>query len=77
MNAPSGSGEGREPEPPDGSAGPEPRLWRVLRSAIAPPVLDDAGHDAPLSPRGRVLFWATVGVLVLAIVVLFVATISR
>ena len=55
----------------------EPLLWRVLRSTIAPPVLDDAGRDAPLSPRGRILFWGVVGVLVLGIVVLFVFTAAR
>ena len=51
------------PSPDDGSRHPEPAprdepfLFRILRTAIAPPVLDDAGHDAPLSPRGRLLFW--------------------
>ncbi|MGO9873927.1 MAG: hypothetical protein ACLPVY_09020 [Acidimicrobiia bacterium] len=77
MNTPDGSGTDREPEPPDGSAGPEPLLWRVLRSTIAPPVLGDGGDDAPLSARGRVLFWGTVSVLVLAIAVLFVVTVAR
>jgi len=77
MNRAGGSGEGREPDPSDGSDGPEPLLWRVLRSTVAPPVLGDGGHDAPMSPRGRILFWTTVAVLVLAIVVLFVATLAR
>jgi hypothetical protein len=77
MNAPDESPTGRTPEPSDGSSGPEPLLWRVLRSTIAPPVLGDAGHDAPLSARGRILFWATVSVLVLAIAVLFVVTVAR
>ena len=68
-----------EPPPePDPDPGPEPLAFRLLRSLIAPPVLGDAGHDAPLSPRGRLLFWATVTVLVVAIGVLFVAvTISK
>jgi hypothetical protein len=56
---------------------PEPLLWKVLRSTIAPDVLSEAGHDAPLSPRGRILFWGTVAVLVLAIAVLFVVTVSK
>lgn len=77
MNPSGGSDDGREPEPSDGTAGAEPLLWRVLRSTVAPPVLGDGGHDAPLSPRGRILFWATVGVLVLAIAALFVATLTR
>jgi hypothetical protein len=55
----------------------EPFLFRILRSTIAPPVLGDAGHDAPLSRRGRILFWGTVSVLVVAIFVLFLATASR
>ena len=37
----------------------------------------DGGHDAPLSARGRILFWTTVAVLVLAIAALFVATLAR
>ncbi len=75
MSTPDGSGTDREPS--DGRTGPEPLLWRVLRSTIAPPVLGDAGHDVPLSARGRVLFWGTVSVLVLAIAVLFVVTVAR
>ena len=77
MNPADGSDDGREPEPSDGGAGSEPLLWRVLRSTVAPPVLGDGGHDAPLSPRGRILFWTTVAVLVVAIAVLFVATLAR
>ena len=50
---------------------------RSLQSAIAPDVLEDGGHDAPLSPRGRLLFWGTVSVLVIAIAVLFVVTLAR
>jgi hypothetical protein len=49
-------------------------LLRLLRTTIAPPVLDDGGHDTPLSPRGRLVFWATVTVLVLGIAVLFVVS---
>jgi hypothetical protein len=77
MNAADGSDEGPELEPSDDRAGPEPLLWRVLRSTVAPPVLGDGGHDAPLSARGRILFWTTVAVLVLAITALFVATLAR
>jgi hypothetical protein len=72
----------RWPDPPplppsELSARPEPRFFRILRSTIAPPVLEDAGHDAPLSPRGRLLFWGTVAVLGVAIAVLFVATLAK
>jgi hypothetical protein len=67
----------RDPQPPEGGAEREPLVWRVLRSAIAPDVLGDGGHDAPLSRRGRILFWGTVSVLVVAIAVLFLVTVSR
>jgi hypothetical protein len=72
---------GPPPEPP-----PEPRppdeerpglLWRVLKSAIAPDVLEDAGHDAPLTARGRVLFWGTIIVLTVAVAILFVVTLAN
>ena len=67
-----GDGSGREPpEPPDADARDEPLFFRVIRSAIAPDVLADGGHDAPLGRRGRIVFWAVVGVLVAAIAVLF------
>jgi hypothetical protein len=56
---------------------PEPLLWRVLHSTIAPPVLQDGGHDAPLSPRGRFLFWGSVSLLGAAIAVVFVLTIAK
>jgi len=75
VNAPNGPGEERDP--PDDANGQEPLLWRVVRSAIAPPVLGDGGHDAPLSPRGRVLFWGTVSVLIVAIAVVFVVMLAR
>ena len=65
------------PEPPDDGDAREPLLWRVLRSAIAPPVLEDGGHDAPLSVRGRILFWGTVGLLVVGIAVLFLVMVTR
>ena len=55
----------------------EPFLFRIIRTAIAPPVLEDGGHDAPLSPRGRLVFSVVVSVLVVAIAVLFVITLSR
>jgi hypothetical protein len=56
---------------------PEPRVRRVLRSFIAPDVLQDGGRDAPLTPRGRILFWATIVVLVVAVAVLFVITLAE
>jgi hypothetical protein len=49
---------------------------RVVRSVIAPDVLEDGGHDAPLSARGRILFYSVVGVLVVGIVVLLLVTAS-
>jgi hypothetical protein len=55
---------------------PEGLLHRVVRSAIAPDVLQDGGHDAPLSRRGRIAFYAVVAVLVVAIVVLLLVTAS-
>ena len=71
--------QGRRPEPPESELDPrpEPFLRKLLRSTIAPDVLRDARHDAPLSPRGRILFWGTVSVLVVAIAVLFLVTASR
>jgi hypothetical protein len=77
VNAPNGPDEEREGDPPDDPDVREPLLWRVVRSAIAPPVLDDGGQDAPLSPRGRVLFWGAVSVLVVALAVLFVVMLAR
>jgi hypothetical protein len=52
-------------------------LWRVVRSALAPEVLEDGGRDAPLTPRGKILFWGTVVVLVIAISILFVITLAE
>ena len=52
-------------------------LFRLVRTAIAPPVLKDGGRDAPMSRRGRIVFWATVGVLTVAIAVLLVASLAR
>jgi hypothetical protein len=77
VNTPHGPGEERDGEPPDDDNGSEPLLWRVVRSAIAPSVLSDGGQDAPLSPRGRVLFWGTVSVLVVAIAVVFLVMLAR
>ena len=68
-------GEPSEPPPPGVRS--EPFLFQLLRTAIAPPVLDDAGHDAPLSSRGRILFWGTVGVLVSGIAVVLVLTLAK
>jgi hypothetical protein len=64
------------PRPGEGEP-QEPFFPRILRSMIAPDVLGDAGHDAPLSRRGRILFWGTVSVLVVAIAVLFLVTVSK
>ncbi len=60
---------------------PEPQrreslLFRVVRSAIAPDVLEDGGRDAPISRRGRILFGAVVALLVAGIAVLFLVTAS-
>ena len=60
---------------------PEPEkpglLWRVVKSAIAPDVLEDGGKDAPLTPRGRIIFYGVVSVLVVAIAILFVETLAQ
>jgi hypothetical protein len=69
-----------EPTPPEERPPDEERpglLWRVLKSTIAPDVLDDAGHDAPLTPRGRFLFWGTIIVLTVAVAILFVVTLAQ
>jgi hypothetical protein len=42
---------------------------------FAPDVLEDGGTDAPLSPRGRMIFWSIVAVLVAGIAVLLVVTV--
>jgi len=60
-----------EPEPERPSLG-----WRLVKSVFAPDVLQDGGRDAPLSPRGKLLFRGVVAVLVLAIAVLFVITLA-
>ena len=53
---------------------PEPFVFRLVRTALAPPVLKDGGEDAPLSRRGRIIFWATVTILVIGIAVLLVVS---
>jgi hypothetical protein len=79
VNEPNHPTEPPEPEP--GDLPPEEErpalLWRVLKSAIAPDVLEDGGHDAPLTPRGRILFWGTIIVLTVAVVILFVVTLAN
>ena len=69
------------PEPHDRRAGPpSPRRSRCSGacSRRSPPTCcEDGGHDAPLSPRGRLLFWGVVSVLVVAIVILFVVTLAQ
>ena len=55
----------------------EPLLFRVLRTAIAPPVLKDGGADAPMTRRGRIIFWSIVTVLVGGIAVLLLVSASR
>jgi hypothetical protein len=70
------------PDPDSGSGPPENQhgkqqeslFFRVVRSAIAPDVLEDGGSDAPLSRRGKLVFYGVVGVLVVAIVVLLLVT---
>jgi hypothetical protein len=57
--------------------GPAPLLSRLVRSVFAPDVLEDGGRDAPLSARGRIIFWSIVGVLVVGIVILLLVTASR
>ena len=71
QNDPNEPGEppASEPDPR-----PEPFLFQLLRTAIAPPVLKDGGTDAPMSNRGRLIFWSIVTVLVVAIAVLLVVT---
>ena len=70
-----------EPQPPEEHRPPDDErpglLWRVLKSTIAPDVLDDAGHDTPLTPRGRILFWGTIMVLTVAVAILFVVTLAE
>jgi hypothetical protein len=71
------------PDPNSNEPGPDPTkksdslLWKVVKSAIAPDVLEDGGHDAPLSARGRLLFLGVVSVLVIAIIVLFAITLAQ
>ena len=66
------------PEQPASSPGPNdrpaPLLSRLVRSVFAPDVLEDGGRDAPLSRRGRIVFWSIVAVLVAGIAVLLVVT---
>jgi hypothetical protein len=69
------------PEPPAPDRGPNdgppPLLSRLVRSVFAPDVLEDGGRDAPLSPRGRIVFWSIVSILVVGIVILLLVTASR
>jgi hypothetical protein len=65
-------------EPTESEPPPKDSLgWRLVRSVFAPDVLQDGGQDAPLSPRGRLLFRGIVGILVIGIVVLLVITVAR
>jgi hypothetical protein len=41
---------------------------------MAPDVLEDGGRDAPMSRRGRILFYSLVTILVIGIVVLLLVT---
>lgn len=67
-------------EPPPTAPSPQQQpaslLGRVVKSVFTPAVLQDGGHDAPMSPRGRILFWGTVSVLTAALVVVFVVTLA-
>jgi hypothetical protein len=68
------------PDPEAGGQPPEDRreglLHRVVRSVIAPDVLEDGGRDAPMSRRGRILFYSLVTTLVIGIVILLLVTAS-
>jgi hypothetical protein len=67
------------PQPPK-EPPPEEREsfgWKLLRSFIAPDVLEDGGRDAPLTRRGRILFWGTIAVLVIAVAILFAVTLAN
>jgi hypothetical protein len=65
-------------EPPEQAPeGQESLGRRLVRSIFAPDVLEDGGRDAPLTPRGRILFWGTVVVLVVGIAVLLVITLAQ
>jgi hypothetical protein len=68
------------PDPVAGGEPPDDRreglMHRVVRSVIAPDVLEDGGRDAPMSRRGRILFSSFVTILVIAIVVLLLVTAS-
>ena len=61
-------------DPPDD--GREPLLSRMVRSVIAPDVLEDGGRDAPMSRRGRIVFFSIVSFLVVGIVILLLVTAS-
>jgi hypothetical protein len=63
--------------PEDPAAEKPSLLWKVVKSAIAPDVLEDGGQDAPLSARGRWLFWGVVAALVIAILILFAITLAQ
>jgi hypothetical protein len=60
--------------PPEGQA--EGLFHRVVRSVIAPDVLEDGGRDAPMSRRGRIAFYSIITILVVGIAVLLVVTAS-
>jgi hypothetical protein len=66
------------PDPAAGGEPPDDRreglVHRVVRSVIAPDVLEDGGRDAPMSRRGRILFYSFVTILVIGIVVLLLVT---
>ena len=64
-----------EADPPEGRR--EPFLSRMVRSVIAPDVLEEGGRDAPLSGRGRIIFWSIVTVLVVGILVLLLVTAAQ
>ena len=51
-----------------------PLFSRLARAVFAPDVLEDGGKDAPMSPRGRLIFRSVVGLLVVGIAVLLVVT---
>ena len=49
----------------------------MLKSAIAPDVLQNTGHDTPLTPQNHILFWNTIAILTITITILFIITLTN
>jgi len=77
MNTPEGPVGAGEEHPEQSDERQEPFLFRLVRTAIAPPVMKDGGHDAPMSPRGRIILWTIITILVVAIAILLAASLGR